>query len=313
MKSKHDSEGKSKSKNRPLDFVSAEEANAYSQKKGDSYYCLAYGFIEAMRRCMNDIAQIYTNTPSPKRRVQTGLMRQMIRKWNISPQGDKYILNAAIRLSDEELTEAKQLDDALRAFFMEVKHKKWWPRTSPFDEETLSVMLDSVCDWVESYFHLCIHCEWYHCPDRFSPDRDIYALWNLGMAVKQMGKSSAQDKAALLQDIDAASTKYADHPGLWAHLGSAMQRNLRPRTWTHPKVDMFIIGVWPLVMHYNWTYEDLLNVCLHLHLPNNIYPCDSVDSLKVHCRTILGLTKLRKGKSVGPAKLPEGWQIAEQL
>jgi hypothetical protein len=41
------------------------------------------------------------------------------------------------------------------------------------------------------------------------------------------------------------------------------------------------------------------------------YPLDSVESLKVHCRTICGLTKPGKGKSA--KGLPEGWPIAERI
>jgi len=41
------------------------------------------------------------------------------------------------------------------------------------------------------------------------------------------------------------------------------------------------------------------------------YPLDSEASLKVHCRSICGLTKSKKGKTA--VKLPEGWAIAEKL
>jgi len=41
------------------------------------------------------------------------------------------------------------------------------------------------------------------------------------------------------------------------------------------------------------------------------YPLDSVESLKVHCRVICGLTKPGKGKSA--KGFPEGWKIAEQV
>jgi hypothetical protein len=90
----------------------------------------------------------------------------------------------------------------------------------------------------------------------------------------------------------------------------------QPRTWTHPKVDALVVGLWPLVVRYNWTYSDLLKVLDRL-LPappaneDRTYPLDSETSLKVHCRSICGLTKGKKGKSAD--QLPEGWPVAEKL
>ena len=66
--------------------------------------------------------------------------------------------------------------------------------------------------------------------------------------------------------------------------------------------------------------EGNLNLCikamhdLYANAPANEdrkYPLDSEASLKVHCRSICGLTKSKKGKSAD--KLPEGWAIAEKL
>ena len=101
----------------------------------------------------------------------------------------------------------------------------------------------------------------------------------------------------------------------WGTVGK-VQHDPDPRTWTHPHIDARIIGLWPLVVRYNWTYRDLLKVMERL-LPSPAddgdrrYPLDSVESLKVHCRTICGLTKSVKGRS--GAGLPKGWQIAERL
>ena len=174
-------------------------------------------------------------------------------------------------------------------------------------------MLDYMCDWFECLLHEHIHTEYYLKPMKFSRDKDILKLWNMGLNFQTMGNFSPWKRAQLLQQFATAATEYADRPELWAHVGKAMQKQ-KPRTWTHPKVDALIINLWPLVKHYNWTYEDLLNVVgKRLQIPMDRYPCDSVDSLKVHCRTVLGLTKSCKGKSVGLGKLPEGWQIAEQL
>jgi hypothetical protein len=101
----------------------------------------------------------------------------------------------------------------------------------------------------------------------------------------------------------------------WGTVGK-VQHDPEPRTWTHPAVDACIIGLWPLVVRFNWTYSDLLKVLdLLLAAPSaneyRKYPLDSEDSLKVHCRSICGLTKNQKGKSA--EKMPAGWPIAAKL
>ena len=101
----------------------------------------------------------------------------------------------------------------------------------------------------------------------------------------------------------------------WGTVGK-VQHDPEPRTWTHPDVDARIIGLWPLLVRHNWTYPDLLKVLDKL-LPAPLanedrkYPVDSEASLKVHCRSICGLTKSGKGKSA--KELPQGWPIAEKL
>jgi hypothetical protein len=99
---------------------------------------------------------------------------------------------------------------------------------------------------------------------------------------------------------------------MWGMVGK-VQHDPDPRTWSHPEIDARIIGLWPLMLRYNWTYPDFLTVLEHLFPPVNAaddrrYPLDSAESLKVHCRSICGLTKSGKGKST--KGLPKGWEIA---
>lgn len=114
---------------------------------------------------------------------------------------------------------------------------------------------------------------------------------------------------------ERAAAKHQADLKTWGTVGK-VQHNPEPRTWRHPKVDGLIIGLWPLVLRHNWTYADLLKVLDRLlPLPpdgsDRVYPLDSVESLKVHCRTVCGLTKPNKGKSADD--LPVGWQIGERL
>jgi hypothetical protein len=70
------------------------------------------------------------------------------------------------------------------------------------------------------------------------------------------------------------------------------------------------------MVRYNWTYSDLLKVLDKL-LPSpkanedRKYPLDSEASLKVHCRTVCGLAKHKRGKTADG--MPAAWSVVEKL
>jgi hypothetical protein len=172
-----------------------------------------------------------------------------------------------------------------------------------------------LCDWIESRFHVGIHSAWYLAPDCFSGNPEKTHLANIGVAQRHLAKFSERDRKRWEGIHARAAVKHQENLKMWGTVGK-VQHDPAPRIWTHPDVDGLIIGLWPLVMRYNWTYTDLLKV-LDQFLPLPVdetgrrYPLDSVESLKVHCRTICGLTKTGRGTSA--AGLPKGWQIAKQL
>jgi hypothetical protein len=156
---------------------------------------------------------------------------------------------------------------------------------------------------------------WYRAPDCFSDDRDKVHLANIGITQRHLAELPERDRKRWEGIHGRAAEKHQEDMKAWGTVGK-VQHDPEPRTWTHPDVDARIIGLWPLVLRYNWTYPDFLKVLEHLlPLPpgsgDRHYPLDSVESLKVHCRVICGLTKPGKGKSA--KGLPEGWKIAEQL
>jgi len=172
-----------------------------------------------------------------------------------------------------------------------------------------------LCDWIESRMHFQTHNSWYRAPDCFSDDPDKGHLASIGMIQRHLATYSERDRKRWEGIHRRAAAEHQADLKKWGMVGK-VQHNPEPRTWTHPDADKLIIGLWPLVVRYNWTYPDLLSVLDRLLPPkqgesDRHYPVDSVESLKVHCRTICGLTKTGRGKSA--TGLPKGWQIAEQL
>jgi hypothetical protein len=181
---------------------------------------------------------------------------------------------------------------------------------TPADAENARRDLLRLCDWIESRLHYDTRNAWYRAPDCFSGDPDKVHLANIGIAQRHLAKFSERDRKRWEGIHERAATKHQADLKTWGMVGK-VQHDPEPRTWTHPDVDARIIGLWPLVVRHNWTSPDFLKVLEQL-LPrpadgsDRCYPLDSAESLKVHCRTICGLTKPGKG-------LPEGWQIAARL
>jgi hypothetical protein len=213
----------------------------------------------------------------------------------------------------------------MAAFVLEKEHDGTLPDSAfdsrtfepltPVDAENARRDLSRLCDWIESRLHYGTHTLWYGAPDCFSDDPDKVHLANIGIAQRHLVKFSERDRKRWEGIHGRAAEKHQANMKAWGTVGK-VQHDPKPRTWTHPDVDARIIGLWPLVVRYNWTYPDLLKVLERLLPPPSDgsdprYPLDSVESLKVHCRLICGLTKPGKGKSA--KRFPEGWKIAEQL
>ena len=84
------------------------------------------------------------------------------------------------------------------------------------------------------------------------------------------------------------------------------------RSWIHPELDALVIALWPLVSVHNWTYLDLLNVIRPALERPNAYPCDTEQNFATHCRYILGLQKVGRGKTARDGR-PAGYDVARKL
>jgi hypothetical protein len=309
-------------------FASLAEAEAYSKKLNDAYFEICYHIEGELNLCLAAMHNLYGDAPPSKRpRMQTGIARQIIcpEGWPKHPKTITYILVSLARYRHEDTCHAYTVKEAMTALVLEKKyngtlrdaafdHRTFEP-WSKTDEQNARNDLLRLCDWIESRFHYGKHKAWYMSPDSFSSDPEKAHLANLGIIQRHLATFSERDRKRWEQMHQNAAIKHAADLRTWSTVGKA-QHDPDPRTWTHPEIDALVIGLWPLVTRYNWTYSDLLKVLEKL-LPAPVngvdlrYPLDSTESLKVHCRTICGLTKSSKGKSA--EGLPEGWQIAQQL
>jgi hypothetical protein len=84
------------------------------------------------------------------------------------------------------------------------------------------------------------------------------------------------------------------------------------RPWLYPDVDSLVIGLWPLVTKYNWTYRDLLKTIRPALKRPKAYPCEREQDFATYCTNVLGLRKTAKGASSKNGH-PPGHTIAEHL
>jgi hypothetical protein len=309
-------------------FGSQAEAEAYTNKTGDAYFELCYHLEGRLNRCASAVHDLYAHAaPNQRPKMQTGIVREIVcpAGWPKHPQTLMAFLLTCGRFRHEETCHAHTVNEAMTALDLEKKHAgtlgnipfdlKTFEPCTPADLANARCDLLRLCDWLESRFHYGTHCAWYRAPLSFSSDPDQSHLAHIGVAQRHLAEFSARDRKRWEGMHQRAAMEHHGDMKTWGTVGK-MQHDPEPRTWTHPVVDSLIISLWPLVARHNWTYADLLKVLEKFLPPNSgggdpCYPVDSVESLKVHCRSICGLTKTGKGKT--SAGLPEGWQIAAQL
>jgi hypothetical protein len=308
-------------------FASQAEVEAYTDKTGDAYFEIWYHLEGKLNLSRQAIHDLYANAPTAKRpKMQTGVVREFVcpEGWPKHPKTLVATLVACAHFRREDTCNAYIVNEAMTAWNLESQHDSalgnfnFNPKTFDLPQsqaEKARYALLRLCDWIESRLHYGTHSAWYGAPDCFSDDPEKAHLANIGIAQRHLAKLSERDRKRWEGIHERAADKHQADLKAWGTVGK-VQHDPEPRTWTHPCVDACIIGLWPLVVRYNWTYSDLLKILDRL-LPGPLanedrkYPLDSEASLKVHFRSICGLTKSKKGKSA--KKLPEGWSIAEKL
>jgi hypothetical protein len=309
-------------------FASLEEAEAYSDTIGDAYFAICYHLEGDLNVCLKAMHDLYANASSTKRpKMQTGLVRDIIcpEGWPAHPKTLILTLISYARFRHEDTCHAYTVNEAMTALVLEkqgddtLKNSAFDRRTfepiTPADAENARRDFLRLCDWIESRLHFGTHSGWYGAPDCFSDDANRTHLANIGFAQRHIAKFSERDRRRWEAMHARAAAKHQTDLKTWGTVGK-VQHDPQPRTWTHPTVDARLIGLWPLVVRCNWTYSDLLKVLDALFQEPSAnedrrYPLDSEASLKVHCRSICGLTKTTRGQS--SRGLPQGWPIAEKL
>ncbi len=297
-------------------FATREEAEAYADTTGDAYYEICYWLEGRLNLCLATLNDVYTNSPPTKRsgHLQNGSVRQRICLEGFKNETLQAIMKTCQCYASEDTAHAYTMREALAALNLELEHRGISFEAAIRDVEQTRLVLGWLCDWLESGLHFLVHQSWYNCMDAFSPDAEISHLSNLGFVERHLKNLPARDKERFHGLLDRAATKHGETK-LWSQVGKVMH-DPQPRTWTHPEVDAMVIGLWPLDVRYNWTYADLLKVMDKLlPLPRaneeRKYPLDSVESLKVHSRSVCGLAKRTKGKTA--KGMPDGWPIAQKL
>ncbi len=295
-------------------FATLAEAEAYSDKIADAYFEICYHLEGNLNLCIKAMHDLYAGAPSTKRpKMQTGLVRGIICPdgWPKHPATLVATLITCSRFRHEDTCHALTVNEAMTALGLEKEHdgtlqslafdRRTFEPATAADAENARGDLLRLCDWIESRFHYGTQSAWYGAPDCFCDDPEKVHLANIGIAQRHPAQFSERDRKCWEGIHERAAAKHQSDLKAWGTVGK-MQHDPEPRTWTHPVVDACIIGMWPLVVHYNWTHTDLLKVLDRL-LPapplneDRKYPLDSEASLKVHCRSVCGLTKSKKGKS----------------
>jgi hypothetical protein len=167
-----------------------------------------------------------------------------------------------------------------------------------------------LCQWLDSEIHLRTHRHWHESPAAFDPDPETRYLAALGNAQRHLANLDLHAQTAWVHDMASAAQHFKNSPK-WAALGKAMSDN-SDRSWLYPEVDTLVIGLWPLVKSFNWTYRDLLNVVRPVLKRPEAYPCSAEHEFASYCANVLGLKKASRGRSAKSGR-PPGFNIVQHL
>jgi hypothetical protein len=301
---------------------SVAEATALCEQEKDGFYLTAFAVQCWLGQLVVQTAAEYAEKKNPKdRSLQSGQAWQGF--LNLVPQPEvnqdlPAILSHLFRFAEYEDPLAALLRHALIP--LSVEHDctgdYFGPKTMdiakhPKDGPQLARRsLVRWCDWLDALIHFRTHQHWHLSPACFDPDPDKRELAALGANQRHLAHLDESAKAHWLWHLSEAAEHFKDSPK-WPTLGQAMSADSN-RLWQYADVDTLVIGFWPLVKQYNWTYRDLLNVIRPaIHRPDT-YPCAAEQDFAAYCTNILGLRKTTKGRTAKNG-CPPGHDIALQL
>lgn len=311
-------------------FKSMEEAAAYSHKVGDNYYVTAFMLEIWLGDLITANVTNYADQNPNKREMQTGqaFRHEVFRKLFTDCKDEAqlhHFISSLLRFGKEDDNFAKII---LLTFGLFGPENEVNPivdihaiRPGPDAAELMRRYIKRFCDWLDCHLHFNTHFLSYHAPGSFFPgDEEARHLYALGLAQRNLPQHSAYDQTFWQWNHETALEQLTRRDK-WAKFLAAGVKHEDKRHHTHPEVDDCVIGCWPLVKRFQWSYNELLAVLDHA-LPQyqGRYPCDSYVSLQKHCIQTLGLKKGTGGKratagkphkhySQGKTRLPEGFNV----
>jgi hypothetical protein len=302
---------------------SVEDASATSKKQRDPFYLNAFMFQAWLGDLIVQAAAEYAEKKNPKDRlIQSGQAWQGFQKLfgHVEDQHLPSLLEHLFRFAECDDPMSALLQQAIFPLSIEDQCTGEYFAGASFNVDDRSSAglskseaakakrsLARRCDWLDALIHFRTHQQWHLAPETFDMDPDKRELAALGVTQRHLGQLDESARARWVANLADAADRFKDSPK-WMTLGRAMSAST-DLPWPYAEVDAVVIGLWPLVKQYNWTYRDLLNVIRPGLQRPDAYPCDTDQNFATYCGNVMGLRKTGRGRTAKTGK-PKGHDIA---
>jgi hypothetical protein len=306
-------------------IVDFSDAEVLATERNDPFYIVAFQIQYWLGQLLAGATAQYAEHKHPRdRSLQSGeAFRALTHIFNLKSESPcSALLGCLYRFSVEDSSPRNTLRHALARLSIEhhCTGDYFGPKTMQFSQAPppLNYNLSTInqrtlvrfCHWLDSEIHLRTHRHWHESPAAFDPDPETRYLAALGNAQRHLANLDLHAQTCWVHDMANAAQHFKNSPK-WAALGKAMSDN-SDRSWLYPEVDTLVIGLWPLVRAFNWTYRDLLNVIRPVLKRPDAYPCSAEHEFAPYCANVLGLKKTGRGRTAKSGR-PPGFEIAQRL
>jgi hypothetical protein len=167
-----------------------------------------------------------------------------------------------------------------------------------------------LCDWLDAVIHLNTHRLWFLEPACFDPDPEKRRL--AAREISQPYIAQMADSAMFLPYTQPGPAHRQSKPACASPVAPDAPRRLPERPWPFPKLDEYLITLWPLVKLHNWTYVDFWKLLSDADVPLAGSPCQTHRGLATYCFHTLGLRKCGHGRPICNLSLP-GYAVAQRF
>lgn len=268
-------------------MATLEEAQALSEREGDSFYYQAFFVQHWLGQLEAQAAGEYREPKSRRLRVMQTNQAQRGFLQTFGPLGGAAfaeLLENLYRFTEHEHRLAGLLFRGLAPLAMEhqssgdfMEPRMADPSRRPREATTLLWQsLERWCEWLDAVIHLGVHAEW-------------HLSGNAAAAAPEVPASDSPHRT-LSQAFLAQANGY----------------------WPCQELDETVIALWPLFKRHNWTHGDLLSVLRDLLRRPEVWPCRNEKVLAAYCAENLGLHKLGRGET-SKGNRPPGYDVALRL